>query len=181
MWCISIAKFILACEVVVQSQLPHTQLFLWRFHQATKKNIIQKCLSAQTNKFHFTCQKIYFSLLLWLIPPLLFFSFFFEFVIGERVYIHVDGQTLDGILLILWCNHTVHLMNCKSKMKWKIVIIQTFKCTCWQRIRQQKNQQRNFIFPNVIPHTDKSVLSFNSEGYDRDTHIEPQQCLLRIF
>ena len=61
-------------------------------------------------------------------PP----SFFFEFVIGEfevkRVYI--DGQTLDGILLILWCTHTVHLMNCKSKMKWKIVIIQTFKCTC---------------------------------------------------
>ena len=119
-------------------------------------------------------------------PPFFFFSsFFFEFVIGEfevkRVYIHVDGQTLDGILLILWCNHTVHLMNCKSKMKWKIVIIQTFKCTCWQRIRQQKNQQRNFIFPNVIPHTDKSVLSFNSEGYDRDTHIEPQQCLLRIF
>ena len=41
-------------------------------------------------------------------------------------------------LLILWCTHTVHLMNCKSKMKWKIVIIQTFKWTCWQRIRQQK-------------------------------------------
>ena len=118
-------------------------------------------------------------------PPFFFPSFFFEFVIGEfkvkRVYIHVHGQTLDGILLILWCNHTVHLINCKSKMKWKIVIIQTFKCTCWQRIRQQKNQQRNFIFPNVIPHTDKSVLSFNSEGYDRDTHIKPQQCLLRIF
>ena len=69
-------------------------------------------------------------------PPYFFFSssFFFEFIIGEfevkQVYIHVDGQTLDGILLILWCNHTVHLMNCKSKMKWKIVIIQTFKCTC---------------------------------------------------
>ena len=64
-------------------------------------------------------------------PP---FFFFFGFVIGEfevkRVYTHVDGQTLDGILLILWCNHTVHLMNCKSKMKWKIVIIQTFKCKC---------------------------------------------------
>ena len=44
-----------------------------------------------------------------------------------------------------------------------------------------KNQQRNFIFPNVIPHTDKSGLSFNSEGYDRDTHIEPQQFLLRTF
>jgi len=41
-------------------------------------------------------------------------------------------------LLILWCTYTVHLMNCKSKMKWKIVIIQTFKWTCWQRIRQQK-------------------------------------------
>jgi len=36
-----------------------------------------------------------------------------------------------------------------------------------------KNQQRNFIFPNVIPHTEKSVVSFNSEGYDRDTHIQP--------
>ena len=65
---------------------------------------------------------------------ILFFSssFFFEFVIGEfevkRMYI--DGPTLDGILLILWANHAAHLMNCKSKMKWKIVIIQTFKCAC---------------------------------------------------
>ena len=45
----------------------------------------------------------------------------------------------------------------------------------------KKNQQRNFIFPNVIPHTEQSVVSFNSEGYDRDTHIQPQQCLLRTF
>ena len=134
---------------------------VWPGHK-NFKNTIQKCLSAQTNKFHFTCQKIYFPFLLGLMPPPFFSSsssFFFKliFVIGEfevkRVYI--DGQTLDGILLILWC----------------IVIIQTFKC--WQRIRQQKNQQRNFIFPNVIPHTEKSVVSFNSEGYDRDTHIQP--------
>ena len=26
-------------------------------------------------------------------------------------------QTLDGILLMLWCTHTVHIMNCKSNMK----------------------------------------------------------------
>jgi len=40
---------------------------------------------------------------------------------------------------------------------------------------------KDFIFPNVIPHTEKSVVSFNSEGYDRDTRIQPQQCLLRTF
>ena len=33
------------------------------------------------------------------------------------------NQTWDGILLILWCTHTVHIMNCKSKMKWKVVNI----------------------------------------------------------
>ena len=43
-----------------------------------------------------------------------------------------------------------------------------------------KKSTKDFIFPNVIPHTEKSVVSFNSEGYDRDTHI-PQQRLLRIF
>ena len=44
-----------------------------------------------------------------------------------------------------------------------------------------KKSTKDFIFPNVIPHTEKSVVSFNSEGYDRDTHIEPQECLLHIF
>ena len=34
----SVAKFTLACEVVVQSQLPHTQFFPWRFDQAPQKN-----------------------------------------------------------------------------------------------------------------------------------------------
>ena len=34
-----------------------------------------------------------------------------------------------------------------------------------------KKSTKDFIFPNVIPHTEKSVVSFNSEGYDRDTHI----------
>ena len=43
-----------------------------------------------------------------------------------------------GILKWNECTHTVHLMNCKSKMKWTTVIIQTFKFTCWQRTRQQK-------------------------------------------
>ena len=59
-------------------------------------------------------------------------SFFFFFVSGEFEVkqVYIDSRTSDGILLILWCTHTVHLMNCKSKMKWKIVIIQHFKCTC---------------------------------------------------
>ena len=30
-------------------------------------------------------------------------------------------------------------------------------------------------------HTEKSVVSFNSKGYDSDTRIEPQQFLLRTF
>ena len=32
-----------------------------------------------------------------------------------------------------------------------------------------------------IPHKEKSVLRVNSDGYDRDTHIEPQLFLLRTF
>ena len=36
-----------------------------------------------------------------------------------------------------------------------------------------KKSTKDFIAPNVIPHTEKSVVSFNSEGYDRDTHIQP--------
>ena len=47
--------------------------------KATKKNIIQKSLSEQADKFQFTCQKIYFPLLLWLIPLFFFFFFFFSF------------------------------------------------------------------------------------------------------
>ena len=39
--------------------------------------------------------------------------------------------------------------------------------------KESDNKKINFIFPNVIPHTEKSVVSFNSEGYDRDTHIQP--------
>ena len=46
---------------------------------------------------------------------------------------------------------------------------------------QKKKSKKEFIFQSVIPHTEKSVVSFNAEGYDKDTHIQPQQCLLRTF
>ena len=59
----------------------------------------------------------------------------FQFVLIPTIvpagFSHNASQSFVGIGGdILWCNHTVHLMNCKGKMKWKIVIIQTFKCTC---------------------------------------------------
>ena len=44
-----------------------------------------------------------------------------------------------------------------------------------------KKSTKDFIFPNAIPHTEKSVMSFNSEGYDRDTHIEPQLSIAYIL
>ena len=59
------------------------------------------------------------------------------------------NQTLDGILLILWCTHTVHIMNCKNKMKWKIVSLQTFQCMCWQSIR---NMNTNKGILNISKH-----------------------------
>ena len=67
-------------------------------------------------------------------------------------------------------------------LKWKIVIIQTFECTCWQRIRQQKNQQRNFIFPNIIPHTEKKCCELQFwriwQGY---THRTPTVSIAYIL
>ena len=90
-------------------------------------------------------------------PPFFFSSFFpFEFVIGEFEVKRacIAGQTLV-FLLILWCTYTVYLMNYKIKVKWKIVILQTFKCTCWQRIRQQ-NINKGIYFSKY--HTLKQVL-----------------------
>ena len=114
-WCISVAKFILAYEVVVLLQ-----------------------------------------------PP--FFSCLF-FLCHEGIWSETS--------VYLWCARTVHLMNCKNKMKWKIMITQTVHCTCWQRIRA-KTSTKIFYFSKYHTHTHKSVVSFNSEGNDRYTHIEPQ-------
>ena len=44
-----------------------------------------------------------------------------------------------------------------------------------------KKSTKDFIFPNVIPHTEKSVVSFNSEGYDRDTHRTPTVSIAYIL
>ena len=51
--------------------------------------------------------------------PLLFFFLFLLFFLRqfEGKQVHTHGQTLDGILLILWCAQTVCLMNCKNKIK----------------------------------------------------------------
>ena len=59
------------------------------------------------------------------------------------------NQTVDGILLILWCAHTVHIMK-------------------------QEHKQRNFISPNTTQRK-----NFNSKGCDWDTHSQPQLCLYK--
>ena len=45
--------------------------------------------------------------------------------------------------------HTVHIMNCKNKMKWKIVSLQTFQSMCWQSIR---NMNTNKGILNISKH-----------------------------
>ena len=46
-------------------------------------------------------------------------------------------------LLILWCTHTMHLMNCKSK----IVIKQTFKCSaCADKESDNRKINKGFYF-----------------------------------
>ena len=45
--------------------------------------------------------------------------------------------------------HTVHTMNCKNKMKWKIVSLQIFQCMCWQSIR---NMNTNKGILNISKH-----------------------------
>ena len=82
----------------------------WEGLNTPKQHHISTMFSAQTNKFHFTSQKINLSLFLWLIfpPAPFFFNFFviifFSFVIGEfevkQVYIY--DVTLDVMLLVLW-------------------------------------------------------------------------------
>ena len=55
------------------------------------------------------------------------------------------------VLLILWYIPTlcIHIMNCKNKMKWRIVSLQTFQCMCWQSIR---NMNTNKGILNVSKH-----------------------------
>ena len=79
-----------------------------------------------------------------------FLPFFLSFVIGEfelkRVYAH--GQTVDGILLIL-STRALHLMNCKSKIKWKIVIYKP------SSTRADKESDNINFFVFQIPHRNK--------------------------
>ena len=55
---LSFKIFEMMTEVCVPVATPSHTNFRWKFDQATKKNTIQKCLLAQTNKLHFTSKKI---------------------------------------------------------------------------------------------------------------------------
>ena len=59
------------------------------------------------------------------------------------------NQTLDRIADIVVYTHIVHIMNCKNKMKWKIVSLQTFQCMCSQSIR---NMNINKGILNISKH-----------------------------
>ena len=91
-------------------------------------------------------------------PPSFFLLlFFFEFVIGEfevkRAYI--DGQTLDGI----FADIVVH-PHCGFNELQKQDEIEDSDYTNLQvhmltKNRTTKKLTKDFIFPNVIPHTEK--------------------------
>ena len=119
MGCISIAKVILVCKVVLQSQVPHTHSFLWRFDQATKKNTIQNV--CQHNSIHFILQarKSINHYNSDSCPP---FFLFFLCLRSLGNFRWNENICMIRLWMVFCWYCGVHLMNCKSKMKWKIVI-----------------------------------------------------------
>ena len=99
MGCISVAKVILACKVVVQ-------FFLWRFDEATKRTQLYK----PENLLIIT------TITLTHASPS-----FFVFVIGEFQVKWEYVLYMFRLWMVFCWYGGMNLMNSKSKMKWKIV------------------------------------------------------------